>query len=829
MSRALIRLAGLLLLLTLASCSFSGGKLLDTDQPSWEEGNEISLEPGVPVGQTFVAQHAGLAGIDLMLTADPGTAPTLTLHLRSDPQAGSDLATASVQLAGGQGPCLTRFSFSAQGDSHGHYYYAFLEAAEPGAHVATAGGAAYLNGAAYASHEPLDRQLAFGLAYDPGQTLLNLLGASVAGLGLVLAAGLIFVVPGWALLNWLPRGQALGWPVKLGLAVGISLALYPLLFLWTDLVGLHLGPLYAWLPAGLGLAALAYQNRAWRPRQGWERLQQWARSETAWPDLALLLVLVLVVMVRLLAVRSLDAPLWGDSYQHTMIVQLLIDNGGLFDSWAPYVPLDQFTYHFGFHSTAAALHWITGLPASTATLWTGQLLNVLAVVALYPLAHRMAAGLNNTSRRWVGVVTLLFAGLLCQMPMTYSNWGRYTQLAGQAILPAAAWLTWEALDEPGPAGRRAAVIALVVGGLGLTHYRVLIFYGSFVVGLLLLALRERSGWKLVRRLAGAGAGSVLLFLPWFWATYGTVVQQMFVIEITTPADQTLALLQEYNQIGDLRTFLAPLGWLTLVIGLGLGLWERRRGMLLLAIWWLLLLIVTNPAWFSLPGTGIISNFALFIAAYLPASVAAGYLAARLMEAAGQRRSMAALAVFLAVGLGLWGATQRLSDLDPRSHALVTRPDLRAAAWIRDNTPPESRFLVNSFFSYGGTSPVGADGGWWLPLLAGRQVTVPPLAYGGEVPLEAAARQRIRELNMEVQESSPGDPDLLALLQAEGVTHVYVGQRQGRVNNPDKSTLDPHLLAQSANYELVYRQDRVWIFEVVYAPPGHGWGTGREVF
>jgi len=31
------------------------------------------------------------------------------------------------------------------------------------------------------------------------------------------------------------------WGVKLGLSIGLSLALYPLLLLWTDLVGLHLG------------------------------------------------------------------------------------------------------------------------------------------------------------------------------------------------------------------------------------------------------------------------------------------------------------------------------------------------------------------------------------------------------------------------------------------------------------------------------------------------------------------------------------------------------------------------------------------------------------
>jgi hypothetical protein len=813
MSRSLYRLAGLLLLLTLAGCSFSGGRLLDADQPSWEPGSELPLEPGLPIGQTFVAQHGGLAGIDLVLASDPGTAPLVTLHLRSDPQAGSDLATASLELAGGQVPHSYRFSFPAQGDSHGRYYYAFLEASAPGACVATAGGEAYLNGAAYADHRPLDRQLSFGLAYHPGWTALDLLAAAVTGLGLLLATGLLFVVPGWALLNLLHRGRALGWPVKLGLAVGISLALYPVLLLWTDLVGLHLGALYAWLPVGLGLAALGWQHRTWRPRQGWERLRAWARSTAFWPDVSLLLVLALVAAVRLLAVRSLDAPLWGDSYQHTMIVQLLADNRGLFDSWAPYVELDQFTYHFGFHSAAAALHWLTGLPALPATLWSGQLLNVLAVVALYPLAHRMAAGLDDGSRRWAGVGAVLFAGLLCQMPMAYGNWGRYTQLAGQAILPAAAWLTWEALDEPGATGRRAALIALVAGGLALTHYRVLLFYGCFVFGLLLLALRERSGQRLVRRLAGAGAGTLLLFLPWFWTTYGTVVQQMFVIQISTPLERAHAVFQEYNQIGDLRTYLAPLAWVILVVGLGVGLWERRRGMLLLAVWCLLLLAATNPEFFSLPGTGIISNFALFLAAYLPASVAAGYLAARLLQAAGPRRWLPALALLLAVGLGLWGTGQRLGDVDPGPHALVTRPDVRAAAWIRDNTPPEARFLINSFFAYGGTSPVGADGGWWLPLLAGRQVTVPPLTYGGEVPLEAEGRQRIQALNARMQESRPDDPDLLELLRVEGVTHVYVGQRQGRVNYGGPDVLDPEVLRASSHYELIYHQDRVWILAI----------------
>jgi hypothetical protein len=804
MSRPLIRLAGLLLLLALSGCSYSGGKLLDADQPSWEEGSEILLTPDVSVGQTFVAQHKGLAGIEFVLAADPGTSPALTLHLRSDPRGTSDLASASLQLTGGEVPRSYRFSFPAQGDSHGRYYYAFLEA-EPGARMAAAGGDAYLNGAAYANHMPLDQQLAFGLVYYPGHILLDLIGAGVSGLGLLLAAGLLFIVPGWALLNGLYRGQVLGWAAKLGLAAGISLALYPVLLLWTDLVGLHLGALYAWLPPGLGLAALAWQGRPWRLRCGWQRLQHWARSEVAGPDLALLLLMGIVMAIRLVVVRSLDAPMWGDSYQHTLIVQLLADNGGLFQSWEPYASLDQFSYHFGFHSAAAVLHWLTQLPAIQATLWTGQLLNGLAVLALYPLALRV------TGSRWAGVWAVLLAGMLSPLPMGMVNWGRYTQLAGMVILPAAAWLTWEVVDSDERRWGLPVLLGLVVSGLALTHYRVSLFYIAFVPGLVVVY------WDCARHtrllpLAASATAATLLFVPWFVNAFGSEILRMFGAQLTTLPDRAGAFLQEYNAIGRLDSYLAPLWWLALTLGVGFGLWQRRKPVLVVALWWFLLLIMTNPGWLGLPGTGAISNFALFITAYLPASLFTGVLAAypaSYLQGKGWGTPVTVLVILV---LGLWGIPERMRDLDARQHALVTRPDVQAAVWIQENTATDARFLINSFFAYADSAVVGSDGGWWLPVLAGRQVSVPPLNYANELFPGSAYRQRVAELGRVVQ-GDLDDPAAVDLLRHEGITHVYVGQRQGRVNYGGESVLLPAELLQSEHYALVYHLDRVWILAV----------------
>jgi hypothetical protein len=594
----------------------------------------------------------------------------------------------------------------------------------------------------------------------------------------------------------------------LGLAAGLSLALYPLLFLWTDLVGLHLGPLYAWLPAVGGLAALAWRHWAWRPRKGWEALWQWVRSEALWPDLALMMVLGLVFGVRLLVVRTLDAPMWGDSYQHTMIAQLMVDHGGLFDSWEPYAFLRTFTYHFGLHTAEAAFHWLTGLGMLQVVIWMGQILNGLAVLALYPLAVRVSGN------RWAGVGAVLIAGLLSPMPMFYVNWGRYTQLAGQVILPAAVLVTWSALETPRRDWRLIVLGWIAVGGLALTHYRVLIFYIVFVLAWVLLALRRATWRRVLCRVAWVGVGVAFLFLPWFVHTFAGRIARNFGQQLTTDPAQISSFARQYNAIGDLALYLDPMAWLLLAVAVAAGLWRRRRGVLLMSLWWFLLFIATNPGWARLPGSGAISNFALFIAAYIPAGVLIGDLFGRLMARLGPRVWLSALATLLVVGVGLGGARLRMGDMRVSQHALVTRSDLRAMAWIRENIPEDARFLVNSFFAYGGSVVVGSDGGWWLPLMAGRANTVPPLNYGTEQGPQPDYREWVNDLTRQIQGVGMDNSATLTMLRERGITHVYIGQQQGQVNYSGPETLDPEALLRSTHYRLVYYQDRVWIFEMV---------------
>ena len=264
-----------------------------------------------------------------------------------------------------------------------------------------------------------------------------------------------------------------------------------------------------WLDLRLARQETPATRRPARPRGGLGRALAWLAS----PGPLLIYVLALSLGARLWSVRDLVMPNWWDSVHHTVIVQLLLDHGGLFSSWEPYAPLTTFTYHFGFHGAVASLSWLSGLAAPQAVLVFGQVLNGLTVLGAYLLAQRL------TGRPWAGLLAALVTGLVSLMPAYYVNWGRYTQLAGQIILPALMVVTMEAVERGGR--RRLAVMAILAAGLALTHYRVAIFYGAFVVALLLVrAWQNRRAPRTVWHRGGSpGRGclaALALTAPWVW-------------------------------------------------------------------------------------------------------------------------------------------------------------------------------------------------------------------------------------------------------------------------------------------------------------------------
>ncbi|NCC33651.1 MAG: hypothetical protein EOM24_16785, partial [Chloroflexia bacterium] len=604
----------------------------------------------------------------------------------------------------------------------------------------------------------------------------------------LVAPVLLFVIPGWGLLRCWRESTRLTWLEQAALASGIGLALYPLLLLWTRSLGLSAGAFYAWGPVALGLLVMGWHFFRRSGHVPWQAWRQSTQRDDLWPLVALAGVGLTLFIVRLLIIADLQFPLWGDSVHHTMITQLLIYNGGLFDSWQPYAAMETFTYHFGFHSHVAALIWLTGIDAPQAVLVGGQLANAAAVLTLYPLALRLG------HNQWAGVASWLIAGLLLAMPMLYVNWGRYPQLDGQAILPVAIALLWYYLAAPRPARALFVLTACTMAGLVLTHYRVAIFAACFVPAYLVV-MGGQGAWRaLMTKLVLLVLAVALLILPWVLRVFeGSLVDLMGgIFAASRPGSGLATQAEAINAIGDPLFFLPALVWYAMLVSLVWAVWRREQALLVVVVWWLGALLVVNPQSLGLPGAGTITNFALFIAAYIPAAL---LLAAPIGWLLHHVRAPAALAgiTVVTLALGFWGGTMRLHDLDVATHALVQPEDLVAMAWIELHIPEDAHFLVNGFFSHP-ASVVGGDAGWWLPLLAQRPSTLPPILYIAEQGPRPDYVVWVNELYATIERLGIEHPTTLAMLREREIAYIYLGQQQGMIGNPDPTrVLDPAVL------------------------------------
>ena len=230
-----------------------------------------------------------------------------------------------------------------------------------------------------------------------------------------------------------------------------------------------------------------------------------------------------VLTAATLGVWSLRRVLVGpgsDSYHHALITQLIVERGGLPDSYLPYTPLVTFTYHFGFHATAAALVTLTGL---SPVLITAALAQLLTAVAALSVAFFTEAA---TGSKPAAAVSAVVGGLVILFPAYMFNWGRYTQLTGLVLLPiflGVIWL-WARAGWKQQMGM-AGTVGLLAAGMALTHYRVTLMAVSALATLLSVEyLTRREFWddwrtiapRIVGRLMAALAVAAVLVAPWAW-------------------------------------------------------------------------------------------------------------------------------------------------------------------------------------------------------------------------------------------------------------------------------------------------------------------------
>jgi hypothetical protein len=601
------------------------------------------------------------------------------------------------------------------------------------------------------------------------------------------------------------------------IGLGLSLAFYPVVFLIGYVPGIPINPGVIYLLISFSLLAPGWKLYHLRPSFRVISLRDISPDTwLAW--LFLLIILALSLYVRIAIVKDLQIPMWADSYHHTMISQLMIENQGLFNSWFPYAPLQTFTYHFGFHSLVASYTWLTGIASPRSVLVTGQMINFLTVPGCYLLAKQL------TGKQWAGNFAALFVGLISMMPAYYVNWGRYTQLTGLAILPCAIVLLIQLLAQPKPSWRLILITALAITGLGLSHYGVLIFFILFGIILVIYHLfQARSDRGRVRQLILTLLQVALIIgivaSPWIW----NFIQGQFLKIVTTIVAQAPGAdpekIRAHNSIGDIRFFFNTHWYILVFVGSLWALWRRAWYVMLISIWTISLLILANPDYLKLPGTGLINNFAVFLSLFFPFSVILANLASDLILFAQARaRWTIYLTVIGLVALGLWGARFRLSLFEAKNQ-LVMESDLRAMAWIKENVPMEAKFLINHTYVYNGSTVIGTDAGWWLPLLAQRQNTIPPMAFQ-EVQTPEAFQAGIffRQLDKLNLNSFSG----YTFLREHEITHIYIGEKREKIGDKvGDSSLEAEKLKSSGLYQEIYQLDHVSILALPDLEPDLG--------
>lgn len=787
----------------------------------------LKLVAGDSIGQTFVSNYHGLNQFSIQLNpiAEQPADGEIRLWIYSDTRlTGEPLASARLPASAVSSHQPAQFQLSKTLPSQSTYFYARIESDFP-LEIPLQAGQAYLEGAAYFNDLPLDAQTFFDPDYAKLQLGVGLVQELAKWLGFVFAVSFFFIVPGVVLFSAITDLSKWHWLAILPFSFGFGFASQVVLYLFFYSVGIQLGRWYVFVWVFANLAFLIYI--IWR--KSWEIRPRTVIKSLEWADILGMSVLGLLVIQRWWEIRTLQFPMWHDSVHHTLITQLVLENGGLFSSWAPYLALKTFSYHFGLHINTANVAWLTGFSAHFALLWFCQLLNIMAIWSVGGLAFAF------TKNRWSIMIPILLAGFVLYTPNLYTNWGRYTQLAAQVVYPALiGYIYWQWQEQKFTFGGWI-VAGITLAALGLTHYRVLTVYPFFLLSVFFVAPpRYPISRKMLKNSPYVWLGlhlliAGLILLPWLLSHLESTIFGMFVKRMTVSpimGSTSPVAWQEllWNSITSYWGFghLPLLVFLFAIFSFGLA-WQKElhKPALLTTLWWVSLVMVSQLANIDkLPGKGIVDGFTTWLQLYVPISLlcALGFL--QIFRSSQQKFLAGSLLLLFPLLL----FRQRTADIFPARHQMVTTPDLHAVQWMQNNLPATAKIMTAGEEEFK-NMVTGTDAGVWLAYLAQLNTTSLPMIYTTEKPTQVGYFQELVDFHQQsIALTKQNDTVGFAqLLEGYQVDYVFVGQQQGQTHKPkligtDNSLppnpdgISPAFLQSVPNLQVIYHQDRVWMFE-----------------
>ena len=819
---------GILLLVLLGSLLTTGCVSLPDPETSQIHEQEViaTLQAGGPaIGQTFISRRAGLESLTIWLGSEEANAHgSLQIELFHSPTDPISLYQSTLSTGGISAKKPVRITFPARDDPPGQTYYLSLHAQGKSLQIFGRSEDIYPQGAFFVAEVPVEADLAFRTTYNYGwRALLEDLGLWARAAWLVIPIGLLLLVPGWLLLDLSGLLHDFDLGEKVALAVGTSLAVIPVIMLWTTIFKLPWTASAVWF--GFGFLTAILLVRLWKAFHQRKELPPsppiidpshragWQKSGTL-NILALLGIFIISLAVRLVMVRDFATPTWVDSVHHGLIARLILEQGSFPASYTPYLNIQPTEYHPGFHSLLAAFVWLSGLEIDRAMLVLGQVLNALGVFSSYLFATSLLKD------RRAGLIAVAISSFFTPMPAYYASWGRYTHLAGMLILPVFLVLLKNYLHQNSPshdfppqeASKReirykvfksGVLLCVVAGGLFLVHYRIAAFGILLVLAYLVfqVPLNLRSWGGKFGQTCLAALGAFLLTLPWFWP----MLNQTLLPRLAAPGTP-----QPFFSGFTWQYLTAGLGTHTLVLaafGLVLGASLRKRFAFTLLFWTLLLFLLPNLSVLGLPGGNFVNHTAVEISLYLPISLLGGYFLSQAIRALekllpkGWWQYLGWVLTLLAIILIFFGAKRIITILNPVT-VLSRQPDLPALAWIEANIPANETIAINPFL-WGYGIYAGSDGGYWIAPLTGHPTLPPPVLYGVSSPEEVS---RITQTCEQIVKKGKDASELREIFRQNGIRYVYLGARGG--------VISPQSLEGSEKFQILYKDGGSWLFEVL---------------
>lgn len=624
---------------------------------------------------------------------------------------------------------------------------------------------------------------------------------------LIILASVMFL-PGSAILVisglW-RRWQGLQ---RVFLAVGLSIAIYPILFYTTRrfLPQVELDSLV--LMALLVLALVISIWGIWR-----HRIFLFLPGRLEW---LALIILGLTLGSRIWFAHNYPFPAWSDSLHHTLLTDLTADNGQLPHSLEPYFPNVLDMYHLGLYALSGTVQSLGQVPAHSALLWTSQILNGLCGIGIYLVLDRFAGR--------IGAITgLAIAGLFSAHPALWANWGRFTQLASLVILPFAWALFLEMVSRAETSEESEMstsqswwliiLAAAASAAVFLYHFRVGIFYllllgVTTILVLIKYSSRERK-LLTIRSLLLTGLGFLIFILPTLWdATTYYLAQRLGSTGQLNTADRQQFLQNYYIFPLSSLPYLAAPYWLLFTASLAgvIGLIRRNLLIWINLLWVILLVFVGNLYLLNIPILNITNLGAILIMLYIPISVIIGAGLEEVLPRLPQKYVSTATAVLLVAILiaSLPAAWARTTDVESYRQ-FVSPQDIAAMEWIADNIPEQATFAINIFFWLPNFAH-GTDAGYWIPYLTGHEIVTTSMLSDG-LPREYWDRVLARS---EAAEALETNLDALGTLYDEGVEYIYIGTN-GDFSGPGLSL---NYLSQSDAVKILYNQGETAILQIL---------------